>query len=129
MSLEKALPQQENPLRTNLNAVIIDAIQNVKGKQIVELDMRALDDASADYFIVCHGDSPTQVNAIAQRIEKEVRDQMHQYPNHIEGRRNGSWVLVDYFNTIIHIFHRDKRDFYQIEDLWSDAIVTRHEEL
>lgn len=102
-------------------ALIIDAIQDIKGQDIVKIDLRHLDDAPADFFIVCHGTSTTQVSSIANNIYKRIRDEWGILPSYQEGSRNGLWVLVDYFNVVVHVFHRDTRQFYRIEDLWSDG--------
>jgi len=109
--------------------LIIDAIQDVKGKNVVKLDLRKLEASPADYFIVCEGDSSTQVRAISGKVHKRVKDEMKLMPNHTEGKDNGQWVLVDYFNVIVHIFYPEAREFYELEDLWSDAEVTHYENL
>lgn len=113
----------------DMNDLIVDAIQDIKGKNILKLDLRKLEDAPADYFIVCEGDSNTQVKAIAGNINRRVRDEAFIRSSHIEGMDTGQWVLVDYFNTLVHIFHRETRDFYQIEDLWSDAKTIEYQNL
>lgn len=109
--------------------LIIDAIQDVKGKGIVKLDLRKLESSPADYFIVCEGDSSTQVRAISGKVHKRVKDEMTLMPNHTEGKDNGQWVLVDYFNVVLHIFYPEARKFYELEELWSDAEITEYENL
>ncbi len=111
-----------------LNDLIIDSIQDIKGKNIVKLDLRQLEDAPSDFFIICEGESNTQVRAIAENILKRAKE-AGAAPFHVEGQRNGLWVCVDFFDTIVHIFHRDKRAFYQLEDLWGDAKMTEYENL
>ena len=110
------------------NNLIVEAIQEKKGHDIVKLDLRHLD-ASTDFFIICHGNSDTQVKAIANGIAQAIKQQTGQLPNHIEGMTNGTWVLVDYFNVIIHVFYKETREFYRLEDLWSDATVTEYQNL
>lgn len=112
-----------------LNPLIIDAIQDIKGKNIVSLDLRKLDEAPADFFIICEGDSTTQVSAIAGNIHKRVKNELGVIPGHREGMTNSKWVLVDYFNTVVHIFYPETRKFYELEDLWSDAEITEYAEL
>lgn len=112
-----------------LNGLIIDSIQDIKGKNIVKLDLRQLEDAPSDFFIICEGESNTQVRAISENILKRTREEAGITPFHVEGQRHGLWVCIDYFDTIIHIFHRDKREFYQLEALWGDAKVTEYENL
>jgi len=111
-----------------INDVIISAIQDIKGKKIVKLDLRRLHDAPTDFFIICEGDSNTQVRAISDNIYRKMKDNFGVSPTHIEGSGNSHWVLVDYFDTVVHIFHPEARAFYELEDLWSDAELTYIEE-
>jgi ribosome-associated protein len=111
-----------------LHATIIDAIQDVKGKDILLLDLRHLD-APTDYFIICHGESNTQVKSIGDKIREKVKEKLGDHPNHVEGERRALWVLVDYFTTVVHVFYKEARDFYQLENLWSDAKVTHYQNL
>jgi len=100
---------------------VVSGIQEVKGKDIVHLDLHDVPNTVCDHFVICHGDSSTQVAAIANSVEKMVRDQTDEKPWHTEGQNNGEWVLLDYVNVVVHIFHRDKRGYYALEDLWGDA--------
>jgi len=116
----------------NLNAlssVIVSAIQDVKGKSIIALDMRGVDDSSADMFIICNGKSSTQIRGIADSVERKVLETFGYRPNHVEGQNTGNWMLMDYFNVVVHVFSKEKREFYNLESLWSDAIITRYEDL
>jgi ribosome-associated protein len=108
-----------------LNDLIIDSIQDIKGKNIVKLDLRHLD-APANFFIICEGDSFVQVRAIAENINKRLKNEAGIFPNHIEGKQQALWVLADYFTTVVHVFTSEHRHFYQLEDLWSDAKVTEY---
>lgn len=112
-----------------LNPLIIDAIQDIKGINIVQLDLRNLAEAPADYFIICEGESNTQVSAIAGNVIKRVKDELGVIPTHREGVNNARWVLVDYFNTVLHVFYPETRKFYELEDLWSDAEFTEYDNL
>lgn len=112
-----------------LNDLIVDAIQDIKGKNILKLDLRSLDDAPADYFIICEGDSSTQINAIAGNIQKRTKTEIGQRALHREGLNSTTWVLVDYFNTIVHVFHPESREFYALEELWGDAEITEYQNL
>lgn len=111
----------------NLVDTIVELIQDKKGKDIVSLDLRNIPEAITDYFVVCHAESTTQVRAITDYIEDEVKKRTSVKPFHVEGRSNGEWCLVDFGDVIVHIFQREKREFYQLEELWSDA-VTKHYE-
>ena len=111
-----------------LKNVIISSIQDRKGKKIVELDLTDIPEAPTDYFIICEGDSFTQVKAISENIQKKLKDEYRIYPSHTEGTQNAKWVLVDYFDVVVHVFHPDTRSFYEIEELWSDAKMASIEE-
>lgn len=109
--------------------LIIDSIQDIKGKNIVKLDLRNLDDAPTDFFVICEGDSTTQVRAIAGNVYKRLKEELGQTPLHIEGRTNARWICLDFFNVVVHVFHKETRQFYELEDLWSDAQFTEYENL
>ena len=112
-----------------LTDLIVDSIQDIKGKNILKLDLRLLDDAPADFFVICEGDSGTQVNAIAGNIVKRLKEEANTKPSHVEGRDFSKWVLVDYFDIIVHVFYPETRQFYEIEDLWSDAQSTEYQNI
>ena len=112
-----------------LNQMIVDAIQDKKGIDILKLDLRALEEAPTNFFIICHGNSETQVKAIADNIQYELKQKLDELPSHVEGIQNATWVLVDYFDVVVHIFHREARKFYQLEKLWSDAVTTEYQNL
>ena len=109
---------------TVLNDFIVGLIQDKKGKSIVSLDLRAIPEAITDYFIICHGDSTTQVKAIVGNIYKSMKEEKQDIPHHIEGEGNAEWAIVDYCDVVVHVFLREKREYYQLEDLWSDAVAT-----
>jgi ribosome-associated protein len=112
---------------TLLVETIIEGIQEVKGKDIVHLDLRDVPHAVCDHFIICHGDSATQVDAIQRSVEKFAREKANEKPWHMEGTSNSEWVLMDFVDVVVHIFHRDKRSYYALEDLWGDAASRRYE--
>jgi len=103
---------------------IVDAIQDVKGKDIVVLDLTELPNAITNYFIICTGDSNTQVDGISSSVLKKTRTELKEKPWHQEGINNSEWILLDYVDVVVHIFYRDIRDFYNLEDLWADGIRT-----
>ena len=117
-----------NPVEA-LNDLIIDSIQDIKGKNIIKLDLRELEDAPTEFFIICEGDSNTQVNAIAANIQKRLKQEADSRASHVEGEQNAMWVLMDYFHVVVHVFYKETRKYYELEDLWSDAIVTEYETL
>lgn len=102
---------------------IIHGIQEVKGNDIVCMDLRELPSAVTDFFIVCHGDSTTQVDAIASSVGKETSKKMKEKPWHIEGTGNSEWILLDYVSVVVHVFYREAREFYNLEALWADAKI------
>lgn len=112
----------------NLCEVIISAIQDKKGNNIVSMDLRHIPEAITDYFIVSDATSTIQVRAILDNVEEEVKKQLLIKPFHIEGRSNGEWALVDFGDVIVHVFQTEKREFYQLEDLWSDAEIKYYED-
>jgi len=103
---------------------IILAIQEKKGKEIVCLNLTKIHNAISDYFIVCEGNSTTQVSAIADSVEYEVKKQLGDRPYHSEGYQNAEWILLDYVNVVVHVFQKETRDFYNLEALWADAEIT-----
>lgn len=107
----------------HLTEVIVEGIQEVKGKDISIIDMQTIDNAICDYFVLCSGDSHTQVESIARSIQKETRKSLQEKPWHTEGERNAEWVLLDYVNVVVHVFHKENRSFYNLEELWADAPI------
>ena len=110
-----------------LLALIIEGIENVKGENITILDLRSIDNTASDYFVICDGNSNTQVNAISGSVQRTVSKELHDKPWHVEGMEQANWVLMDYTNVIVHIFQEEYREFYDIEGLWGDAVETRIE--
>jgi len=128
LSIAKASVSKEKTI-SDLNDLIIDSIQDIKGKNIVKLDLTELEESPTDYFIICEGDSVTQIKAISNNISKRLKQEQGQVPNHTEGIAGSQWILVDYFNTVVHIFHPESRGFYELEELWSDAKHTSYADL
>ena len=106
---------------------IIKAIQDKKGENIVSLDLRKIPEASADFFIVCQASSTTQVKAICDFIEDEVQIKCTEAPYKHEGRQALQWVLIDYVNVVVHIMHPEARNFYKLEEMWSDGVLQLHD--
>lgn len=107
-----------------LIAVILKGIDDVKGEDIQLLDLREIENTVCDYFIICSGNSNTQVNAISGAVQKNVSKELKDKPWHVEGQGNAEWVLMDYVNVVVHIFQKQAREFYDIESLWGDAKIT-----
>mgnify|MGYP002700902722 FL=1 len=98
---------------------IVNLAQEKKAMQLVAMDVRGLSSIT-DYFVICSGDSEPQVKAIADNIRKGTPKK----PNHLEGYENLNWVLMDYFDVVVHVFGKNDRDYYNIEKLWADAPIT-----
>ncbi len=126
---------QDRPKRsiTRLNRnsklfkTIIKAIQDKKGESIVSLDLRKITEAAADFFVVCQAASTTQVKAICDEVERQVKDVCGEAPYKHEGRQALQWVLIDYVNIVVHVMHPEARNFYKLEEMWSDAESQMHE--
>ncbi len=106
---------------------IIRSIQDKKGENVVSIDLRKIPEAISDYFIICEADSSIQVRAIADHVEKEIREKLKEKPYEKEGLSTSKWVILDYINIVVHIFHPETRQFYCLEDMWSDAFQETHE--
>lgn len=116
--------KKTNPISAeNLNKYIVKGIQEKKGTNIVILNLKGIGSAVADYFILCTGNSDTQVDAITNSIEKEVLLGAEENPWHREGLKNREWILLDYVTVVVHIFKDDVRSFYGLEELWGDAEI------
>jgi ribosome-associated protein len=103
---------------------IIKGIEEVKGNDIEILDLRAIETAVCDYFVICNGSSNTQVNAIVNSVQKIVSKELKDKPWHVEGTDNAEWVLMDYVSIVVHVFQKEIREYYNIEGLWGDAKIT-----
>ena len=118
---------------TRLNAnsrifkLIIKAIQEKKGEQIVSLDLRKIPEAVSDYFIVCQATTNIQVKAIADHVEDTIKKQLVELPYRHEGYHALQWVLIDYVNVVVHVMLPENRRFYKLEDMWSDAPQEKHQ--
>ena len=118
---------QRNSNADQLITTIISGIEDVKGKEIILLDLREIENTVCDYFIICEGTSNTQVNAIVSSIQKQVSKTTKDKPWHIEGTDNAEWILMDYVNVVVRVFQKHIREYYDIESLWGDAITTQIE--
>ncbi|MBC6990706.1 MULTISPECIES: ribosome silencing factor [Hymenobacter] len=103
--------------------VVVRGMQEKKAADIVVLDLKELKNAVADYFVICSASSDTQLDAVARSVEEEVEKLTGQNPWQTEGRMNREWVLLDYVDVVVHIFLRDRRQFYALEELWGDADI------
>ena len=109
-------PQLENHSSQSLLKQIIELAYEKKAEKIITLDLRGIS-SLGDYFIICHGKSEPQVKAIVDNIKKGTIYK----PKHLEGYENKKWVLIDYFDIIVHVFDENERNYYSIEQIWADA--------
>ena len=108
-----------------LAEIIAEGMAEKKAHDICILDMRKINNAVTDFFVVAHGESNTQVDAIAKSVEVQVKKIANETALHKEGTTNAEWILLDYFNVVAHIFIKEKREYYNIEGLWADAKITQ----
>lgn len=111
-----------------LMEVVIKGLQDTKAENIVSIDLKGIDNAVCDYFIICTGTSNTHVSALAGSVEKEVRNTLQDRPWHKEGFGSSEWILLDYVNVVVHVFQQDARDFYNLEGLWADGKISKIKE-
>jgi len=122
VSTKKKSVKDESELLAEL---AIKGIQEKKGKEIVCIDLRNIKNTVVDFFVVCHAESTTQVDAIARSVEETIREAKNEKPWHSEGFENAEWILIDYVSIVVHVFREDRRWFYNIEKLWADAEVQK----
>ncbi|MBQ6083698.1 MAG: ribosome silencing factor [Bacteroidales bacterium] len=120
--------RHENDNTEEVLATIVETMLESKASGVTSLDMRELQSAVTDYFVICHAQSKTQVNAIAEKIIDNLRNKLHVHVYHEEGFENSEWILLDYIDVVVHIFLQEKRDFYRLEDLWADAEMKVYED-
>jgi ribosome-associated protein len=106
---------------------IIHAIQEKKGEHIVSLDLRKIPEAVADFFIICQCSNTTQLRAIADFIETDVKEKCLEAAYKHEGRQGQQWILIDYVNVVVHVMLPEPRKFYQLEEMWHDAPAMEHQ--
>jgi ribosome-associated protein len=103
--------------------LVINGMQEKKGFDIVRMDLRKIHNSITDFFVICSGSSDTQIDAIASSVDDEVFKGSSQDPWHKEGIQNKEWILLDYVDVVVHVFRKDRREFYDIESLWGDAEI------
>ena len=113
---------------SKLIKTIINAIQEKKGENIISLDLRKVDEAVADFFIVCEASNQPQVRAISDFVEQQIKEKCDEDPYRHEGMKNLQWVLIDYVNVVVHVMLSETRKFYKLEEMWSDAVAHEHED-
>jgi ribosome-associated protein len=108
--------------------LVVKGMLEKKALDVVVMDLRNVKNAIADYFVICSGNSDTQLDAIADSVDEQVHKATQENPWHLEGKENREWILIDYVDVVAHVFKKDRRDYYKLEDLWGDAEITHVEE-
>jgi len=108
---------------------IIKGIQEKKGQRIVVADLQDIEGTITNYFVICQGNSPAQVEAITESISDMAREQLGEKPSQVAGLENAQWVAMDYADVMVHIFLPDVRAYYDLEHLWDDAKLSQIEDL
>lgn len=116
--MSKELLEQDSKL---LCDTIVEGMQENKAKDIVVLDLREIPSAVCDFFVICSGDSNTHIDGISASVVRETRKKLKDKPWHTEGQKNREWILMDYVSVVAHVFLRETREFFDLEDLWADA--------
>ncbi len=106
---------------------IIKAIQDKKGENIISMDLRKIHESTTDFFIICEANNTTQLKAIADNVEYEVKTNCSEWAYKSEGTTAAQWLLIDYINIVVHIMHPESRNFYRLEEMWSDADTKMHD--
>ena len=106
---------------------IIKAIQDKKGENIISMDLRKIHESTTDFFIICEANNTTQLKAIADNVEYEVKTNCSEWAYKSEGKTAAQWLLIDYINIVVHIMHPESRNFYRLEEMWSDADTKIHD--
>ncbi len=110
--------------RQDINPLIIESIQDKKGKRITVVDLSGIEMASTGSFVICEGRSPSQVAAIADNIRESIQKHTGRKPYNYDGYRNSQWIVIDYGETMVHVFLPEERQRYNLEELWGDAAMT-----
>lgn len=103
---------------------IVEGMEDRKAERITVMDLSGIENSICDYFVICEGNSNTQVKAISESVEERVREKLSEKPWHVEGRDRSEWVLMDYVDAVVHVFQKATREFYDLEGLWGDAEIT-----
>lgn len=111
-----------------LSGWVVEGMLEKKAMDVVIMDLREVKHAVADYFVICSGNSDTQIDAISDSIEEQIHKHTKQNPWKREGQQNKEWILLDYVDVVAHVFNKEKRVFYGLEELWGDANITKIEE-
>jgi ribosome-associated protein len=121
--------KKDNKDFVKLKDCIINAMFDKKAEDVVSIDLRKFTNRMADVFIICHCQSTTHAESIANFVEEMAIKKLREKPFHKEGFENKEWILLDYFDIVVHVFIEEKRGFYSIEELWGDGEISHHKQV
>ncbi len=116
------MSKREKEVQEKLD-IIVEGIRKLKGEEIKIINLNSINHSEYGYFVICEANSTTQVNAIAESVEETVEESINERVLRVEGKQNATWILLDYGDVIVHVFHKETRNFYNLEGLWADAEV------
>lgn len=125
--MQAKLKEKVEYKREQLNNFILESLEDSKAKNIVKFDLRNLQTPPTDFFLICEADSVPHVKSIAERVEKDLKIDFNIRPSNTDGKGSATWIALDYFTTVVHVFLHETRKFYDLEGLWRDAIVTEYD--
>lgn len=102
---------------------VIETLEDNKAHGIVKIDLRRIENCFCSFFVICHGTSGTHIAGLTDAVEEKVKEDLHETPLHAEGMHASRWTVLDYGDVVVHVFDKELRDFYQLEDFWGDGIV------
>ena len=129
MATRKKVKFEGTPYEGNIEELIIQALIEKQGVDIQCINLKKLNHVYFDYFIVCTGNSKPHVETLCDYVQEQTKRVANTNPIHIEGLENKEWILLDYFNVLVHIFQPETREFYRLESLWEDAKITHFEDV
>lgn len=102
---------------------VIEALEDQKAHQIVKIDLRKIENCFCSFFVICHGTSGTHIAGLTDAVEEKVKEDLRESPFHVEGLNTSRWVILDYGDVVVHVFDKELRDYYQLEEFWGDGIT------
>lgn len=107
---------------------VIEALEDSKAHEIIKIDLRKIENCFCSFFVICHGTSGTHIAGLSDAVEDKLKKDLNETPFHIEGLHASRWVVLDYGDVVVHIFDKELRDYYQLEEFWGDGIIDMIEE-
>lgn len=107
---------------------VIETLQEHKGLDITKIDLRKIENCFCSFFVICHGTSNTHVSSMADFVYDTVNMKLRERPLHVEGEEQAQWIVMDYGSVVVHLFQKEQRDYYQLEEFWMDADIVTYKE-